>query len=412
MRALDVSAAPRRAAAIAAHPRAETAAAAVFSFITLVALTARTTLLTTSSPQFAKPYDHHKYIYMAEHNPLDFHIWPYCYRIVTPLLAKFLPFGLENNFFLIAFCSVWLSALLVFLICRHYKCSFLFAFIGMCLFLSTGLTTKLLLQDFWISDPLALGLVTLALYLAIRRQALAFAIVLLVGAGTRENVLLAAVFYYTLHATRLIDRRAFIQFCLVTLPSLVGYAALHLAIATRNSDPAYLRTLPYADRMVHNGNSKVDTAGVLIHRLVHNALSASYDVHTVRLAVTAVGLSLVLAAAIGAWRQPVLLVRYLPFLLLTYLQLYLWGTSRYIATMVPPFIVLAVGGLALLASRLSGERVLVLLVVPLAPLLANLLARSAENPSLRIQLLIAVLSALLIGALAVARAPHRGSQGA
>lgn len=393
----------------AAHPLVAGVLAVLCSFAALDILALRTRFFTSSSPGFSLPEDHHKYIYMAQHNPLDFHIAPFCYRIVTPLLAKLLPFSLETNFFLIAFVSTWLSALLVFAICRHYKLSYSYAFIGMLLFLSATLSSKIMISDFWLSDPLALLLITLAFYLAILRKPLAFALVLAIGVATRETVLLVAVLYYTLQATQIIDRRALARFFLVTVPALLTIFALHIAIPARNSDPSYRRTLPRQDWVVHYGSYQPDTISSAAHQFIHNFFSISYEIHILGRGLNAIGLSLVLLAIIGGYKQPTLFVRYVPFLLLSYCQFYVWDTTRYIASMMPALVVLAVFGLAFLVSHIRRVHPLFFVAIPVVILLSNMISTSSDPPGDAIQCALLVLFALAVALLTVAGQPRSGA---
>src|SRR3954451_8215970 len=84
----------------------------------VLALLLRTNLITAASARFALPLDHRKYAYMAAGHVGTFHIAPFCWRIGVPLLAQVLPFGLQDNFLLIAACSLWASGVLVYSIAR------------------------------------------------------------------------------------------------------------------------------------------------------------------------------------------------------------------------------------------------------------------------------------------------------
>src|SRR3990172_6901681 len=63
----------------------------------------RTDIITYKHPNFLCHWDLHKYIYMATQNPFDFHIAPFCWRVVNSLLAKMLPFDFQCNFFIVIF---------------------------------------------------------------------------------------------------------------------------------------------------------------------------------------------------------------------------------------------------------------------------------------------------------------------
>lgn len=91
----------------------------------------RGNLLTPGHPDFSEPWDHHKYIHMATESPVGFHIAPFCRRIFVPALAKLLPFGLQCNFFLIAFVSICLTGVTVYYLAKKSTSSLVYGFIGM-----------------------------------------------------------------------------------------------------------------------------------------------------------------------------------------------------------------------------------------------------------------------------------------
>src|SRR5271169_2519084 len=70
----------------------------------------RTYRITRADDVFRQPYDHHKFIYMAEHNALDFHIAPFCWRLLNPLLASWLPFHTDTNFLVLMLAEILLTA--------------------------------------------------------------------------------------------------------------------------------------------------------------------------------------------------------------------------------------------------------------------------------------------------------------
>jgi hypothetical protein len=55
------------------------------SLVLTLIIFSRTELFIESHQDFIKPWDHHKYIFMAQH-PMQFHIAPFCWRIVQLLL--------------------------------------------------------------------------------------------------------------------------------------------------------------------------------------------------------------------------------------------------------------------------------------------------------------------------------------
>lgn len=136
----------------------------LLSFVLTAVIFFRTDFLIQSHPDFAKPWDHHKYIYMAEH-PFQFHVPPFCWRILYPLCAYLLPFSLQTSFLVLSFISVWFSGILLFFLLTKLDLTPPTSIIGMLMFYSSSWATKWLLFDFWIPDGMYLLLLILLLFL-------------------------------------------------------------------------------------------------------------------------------------------------------------------------------------------------------------------------------------------------------
>ena len=319
--------------------------------LTLV-LVPRTDLLTYRNTSFLKPWDHHKYIYMAVHNPFDFHIAPYCWRVLSPLIAKAMPFTLEQNFFIISFISVWGTGMIVYYLARRYAFSRTYAAIGMVAFFSVGVAAHALLADFWGTDALAMFLVALAIYCAARRLDVVFLVLVAIGVACRESALLAVPLYYGLHARKLVDMALAKRVAILALPAVAVFIALHVFIPSKNYDPTYLRTLPYQVRIVQSGNTTFDLP-YLRTLFIHNLKSLSVWKTEARSFIGALGVLLVVLCALGAWRNPRWFGRIAPFLALGSMQLMFYSTERYLAVVVPVMILLALYGIKSLVDSLD-----------------------------------------------------------
>ena len=89
--------------------------------VTVVALFITGVKLLTTDPMFyggphwEEGYDHKVYRLMAESSiscnipeaPTGKPEAPFCWRLMTPLLAKILPFDIQTNFLVLAFAGVW-----------------------------------------------------------------------------------------------------------------------------------------------------------------------------------------------------------------------------------------------------------------------------------------------------------------
>src|SRR5947209_13984306 len=82
--------------------------------VLLAAIYLRTYRITPQDALFQQPWDWHKYLYMARHNPLDFHIAPFCWRFLNSLFARLLPFGVERNFLLLTLVELFLTGVLTY----------------------------------------------------------------------------------------------------------------------------------------------------------------------------------------------------------------------------------------------------------------------------------------------------------
>lgn len=372
------------------------------SLAAVLTLTVRTDLYTMGSAAFRPPIDHHKYIYMAQHNPFEFHIAPFCWRVLVPLLAKILPFSLQTNFLLIAVVSIWLTAVVTYALCRQYGFDEAECWFGVLLFLSAGNVTKGLLQDFWLTDPLSLLLGTLAIYCIVTRREWGFLLALAAGVAAREFVLLVAPLRYSLRARRWIDGQAAWQALLLSLPAVLVLAGLHVLIAEKNGDPAYLRTLAYNLRVVNGNSSSLADAQHLIPLFGHNIRHISAWASAADAVLWELGLLVCVLAVVGAVVAREVVVRFAPLLILSYLQLFFFPTARYVAIAAPVAIVLAVFG----ARALTGWlRVPFWSVVGLPLLLLALIEaqRSADSARLVAQAAILVVYAAAVAGYAVWR---------
>jgi len=314
------------------------------SLVCTTVLWFRTDHLTPVSPQFALPWDHHKYIFMAQHGPFGFHVAPYCWRVLAPALVWAPPFGVRTGFEVLAFAVIWITGVAVWFLCERLGFRPALAAAGMLLYFSLGYATKWLLFDFWLTDPLAILLVVVAVLLARSGRGVAFAVCLVVGVLAKESVIFAAPLFYTLQARRPWDRRLALRAAAVTLPAAAALVALHLGIHEMNNDPAYLRTLPgpscrEAIRHYTYGAVLHDTVLRRFHHLGPTLVGA----------VGAFGLLVPLLALLGLRRPEArsFAVQALPFLVLDYVQLlFAYNTERLLVLGLAVVIPLAVWGLS------------------------------------------------------------------
>lgn len=211
---------------------------------------------------FTFPYDHHKYLAMAQH-PFAFHLAPYCWRIGVPLLASLLPFGVTLNFWLISACCIWATGVVLYVCARSAGCGPAAATTGVLLYYSMWWATTWLLSDFWLPDGATFLALSLLLLAALRGQFRLYLCTLLVGAFLKETVLLYAPLWYLVQARRLWDPRLLRETILGMTPALLATCLLRLGIPAWNESPAYVRSLPVVLRTVQNGTSRYDFVWLL-----------------------------------------------------------------------------------------------------------------------------------------------------
>lgn len=153
------------------------------------------TPMTPDHPDFPLDWDHHHYIAMARgETPRA----PFAYRILTPGLARLLPFDLTTNFRLITIVALWATGVAVYALCRAFGYTPGWALVGCGLFYTLYWAIGYTLYDFWLSDPLTFLFVTLAIRAAKLRQRWQFAGLLAIGALNKEAVLCVTPLWFSL----------------------------------------------------------------------------------------------------------------------------------------------------------------------------------------------------------------------
>jgi hypothetical protein len=79
-------------------------------------------------PNWKEGYDYMVYLLMAESGiscnvPPAQPEAPFCWRIMTPLLAKTLPFDIQTNFLMLAFAGVWLTGVAIYNMAKAFSFS-------------------------------------------------------------------------------------------------------------------------------------------------------------------------------------------------------------------------------------------------------------------------------------------------
>jgi hypothetical protein len=332
--------------------RRELALPLVLSFLLTSALLFGARFVVPGHPNYPKPWDHHKYIWMATDDPLDFHVAPFCWRVLVPALAKALPFDLEWSFFLIAFAGVWMTGVVVYCLALRWLSSPSYGLVALLMWVSLGWAGKLVLRNFWLPDSLAFFFVALAVYAILARRDALFVASVALGVLAKESVFFVVPLYYTLRTERWIDLGLLKRCALLALPSALMLVLLRVFIPALNEDPAYLSTLPETVRLVQEGASSYGYRELFLSVGVERLRNISaWDLY----AYSAGTFGVILLLPLFALRRTgVLLLRFLPFLLLVYAQLFFAvNTERLLVLAFPAVLLMALAGIEGISERLS-----------------------------------------------------------
>lgn len=332
----------------ATFARSPLAGAAALSVVLTALLAWRTDLRTTGTVLFADPgWDRHLYRAMASETPLDFHLAPYCWRVLVPAVAGISPFGQQATFMATSFAAVAAAGVAVFaLVAFHGGTARGVA--ALFIYFSMGWGPKYVLSDFWLPDPVAFAAVPLAALFAYRRRPLAFALCLGIAVLAKESALVAAPLYYTLNARRPIEPHLALRTAVAVLPAAALLVALRLLVDSRNGDDAYMATMPEIIRRFPDLYPPYDYRDLARHigyeQRWHYFGWSMLETFTWR----PFGLAPLLFALAGGvlnWR---LALRLLPSLLLIYSQLIVATDTERLLVLCFPFV-------ALLASEAMGR---------------------------------------------------------
>lgn len=331
---------------------------AVVAFLGLAAVLVRTDRMTDSDPDYAMPWDQHKYMFMASHNPFDFHIAPFGWRVLNPLLAKTLPFNVATSFAILSFVGLWLTAIVMYFVLRRMGLSSNLAFTGLLFFLTLGWATRVNLYDFWLTDPLAFLFCVAAFWSILAGKHILFAILLAIGVTAKESVVFVAPLYYTFNARTLVDAKMLRRAFLLAAPAILILVLLRVAITPMNGNAEYLATIPENLRDA-NPYSIAWLFGNIGWPRIQESLAgnlAPYSIGTF-------GVSMVFLPLFAIRKNLDLLLRFLPFILLTYSSvLFATNTTRLIVLAFLAVIPMTLYGIrSIVESTGSDERLFIAL---------------------------------------------------
>jgi hypothetical protein len=183
----------------------------------LVALAFDAVLVHESGLSGDEPY----YARIANH-PGGPHNFPYAFRIGVPYLVHVLPFSHAFSWQLLALLATAVAAGALFALLREFEIDPRYAvWLAVCFSVSPNLLIVFLRNGRPV-DAAAIMVITLGCLFIVRRQKLALALTLLVGATVHESCLFLIPLAYAVWAERIVDRDALRDLAVVAiLPALV-----------------------------------------------------------------------------------------------------------------------------------------------------------------------------------------------
>lgn len=321
-------------------------------------------MLSPADPAWAMPYDHHKYIYMAEHPLGSFHIAPTDTRVAVPFLVSILPFSRLTGFQVQAVFFLVCAAVLLYYVLLAAGYDEIEALLGVLMFWSYGAATKLLLAAPYSPDPANFFFLVAALYLLLKDRDVLLALTLALGATVKETIVLVIPLIYTLRASRLFDARLLLRTALIGLPSVAVLLALQQWIPSYNDMESYVSRMGAQLTEVHLGTAHYSFLDAL-HRVTASRFRDETPVNIVRdLTFGNVGILWLLPffalarpsrrsweGSPAASSNLILVVRFLPFLALVYLGWFVaLNADRRFAYAFPFWIMLSLNGVRSLAA--------------------------------------------------------------
>lgn len=196
-------------------------------------------------PMYQLPMDHHKYIYMAEHDPGSLHIAPFCWRIGVPWIVSHLGLGTTNGFLFLNCVFLIIGAAFLYLAVEGLVTSTVPALLTVALYIASPWVSKMPFQIPWITDGVYYGLMCIAVWIAVRGNTVALVILTIVGVTVRET---AVLFPLVFIAIGMIRQRRFSDVvgpaAVALVASCIVVVVIRWFIPSSNHDVAYLKTIP------------------------------------------------------------------------------------------------------------------------------------------------------------------------
>jgi hypothetical protein len=169
---------------------------------------------------------------MATH-PSGPHTFPYAYRVAVPWLVHVMPFSHATSFTLLALVALAATGGALFTILRMFGIDPRLSAVLMVGLVLSPPALVVLLRNGRNVDPESLLVLTLGCLFILRRQRLALAVTMLIGAAVRESSLFLVPFAYVVWARRPFDRDALRDTIYVSAAPLLLYLFMRTSIDAR-----------------------------------------------------------------------------------------------------------------------------------------------------------------------------------
>lgn len=211
---------PRPAARLALPPTARVGLLCLALVALVDALIRHESHLTGDEPFYER---------MAVH-PGGPHNFPYAYRIVVPWLVHVLPFSTVASFTLLALLATAAAGAAMYALLLEFEVRPRLALWLVIGFVLSPTLLVVLPRDGRSIDPASILVMVLGCLFIVRRQKLALAVTILIGAGVKETSLFLIPLAYAVWATRLLDREALREVALVSAAPIAAYLVLRASI--------------------------------------------------------------------------------------------------------------------------------------------------------------------------------------
>jgi hypothetical protein len=288
----------------------------------------------SSHPAFAGGGDHLHYIAMAE-EPDGLYQAPFCWRVLTPTLARLMPFGLADSFYFLTIIFLVGTGVIVYYIVFETAGDRRLALSGIALFYSLSAAAKFSLYDFWLTEPALFFFGALAVYFLLRKHDIWLSITLAAAVLAKESAFFLVPLVYTVRAEGLFDRKAASRTLGVTVLPVAAY------LVVRTTVPA----LPHPSPAELFGTIGIARLGEGLAGFLRGGTVGTWGVLIPALMI------------LGGRKGGRILLRALPFLVLVYSQpLFAKNVDRLLVLAFIAFIPAAVEGLRNLTDRFRFSR--------------------------------------------------------